>query len=79
MAMTTFDNHTAATAEQDTFWMRLQDVVGNWMVRIGNMSAGAQAARHAGYLASLTDEQLAQRGLTRDQIVAFAFRNLTTR
>ena len=45
-----------------------------WMA---GMSAAARAGRHAGELAQLTDAQLAARGLTRDGIVAHAFRDLT--
>ena len=79
MATTAFETHLATQQKTGGFWTRLTDAAANWMVRIADMSAGAQAARHAGYLASLTDAQLAERGLTRDQIVSYAFRNLTTR
>ena len=59
--------------------MRLLATVGIAMRYLARMSAGAQAARYAGELAELTDEQLAARGLTRDGIVAHAFRHLTWR
>lgn len=51
----------------------------DWLTRVGERSPGGRAAARARRLAALSDEELARLGLERDQIVRFAFRDLTTR
>jgi hypothetical protein len=45
-----------------------------WMEAAASYSMAARCARHAEHLLSLSDEELARRGLTRDQILHHAFR-----
>ena len=73
MANTTFDTHVAAPRTG------LLSRIGAFFVWLGETSDGARAARYAGKLAQLSDAELAELGITRDQIVAHAFRNLTWR
>ena len=49
---------------------------GNFLVWLGDMSAGAKAAKHAAALSRMSDEQLASRGLKREEIVEHAFEHL---
>jgi hypothetical protein len=78
MAETTIDTQVAARDARSVL-SRTGARIGVWFARIARMSEVARAARHAGELARLSDEQLAARGLTRDGIVAHAFRHLTWR
>ncbi|MEM1160216.1 MAG: hypothetical protein AAGJ28_04730 [Pseudomonadota bacterium] len=74
MADTAFQPRTQAGQ-----WLgAIANVLGNGLVQLGELSAGARAARYAGNLAKLSDEELAARGLKRDQIVEHAFGDLVT-
>ncbi len=79
MATTAFETNTAKPAADAPLVSRIGTAFVNWLVRVGEMSAAARAARYAGKLAELSDEQLATRGLNRDQIVEHAFRHLIHR
>lgn len=46
------------------------------LVRMGERSSGARAARTYAYLNSLSDEELARRGLTREGLLDHCFRHL---
>ena len=46
------------------------------LVRIGERSAGARAAEAFRQLYAMTDEELAERGLTRDQLTYYCFGHL---
>lgn len=61
------------------FFHRVGDAVWAFLRRIPEYTEGAKAARHAGYLATLSDDELAKLGLKREAIVAHAFRHLTYR
>ncbi|MEM7056746.1 MAG: hypothetical protein AAF557_04100 [Pseudomonadota bacterium] len=73
MAVTT--ENLAPTAETSIFGA-LSNWIGNLMVWLGDMSSGAKAAKHAAELSKLTDDQLAARGLKREDIVEHAFGHL---
>lgn len=78
MATTTLDAHATSQRTRSTAGWIIASL-GRLMTRITNLSAAARAARYAGQLAQLSDDELADRGLTRDGIVAHAFRHLTRR
>ena len=78
MATTAIDTYLAAPGSRSLL-LRVTKKTGSVLRRIGELSEGARAARHAGRLTELSDEQLAARGIARDQIVAHAFRHLMHR
>ena len=73
MAITTA--HTAE-ATRATGVAAIFDLIGNALVRLGEMSEGARAARHAAALTQLSDTQLRTMGIKREDIVEHAFAHL---
>ena len=73
MANTTINTHIPA--RQSGILSRLAAL----FVWLGETSDGARAARYAGRLAQMSDEELSKLGIKRDEIVAHAFRNLIWR
>ena len=51
----------------------LGDRILDWMARVGEKSPAAQAAKRYAALNTLTDAQLAERGLSRDQLAQICF------
>lgn len=56
--------------------LNLTNAFARFLVWLGDMSAGAQAAQHAAALTQLSDEQLAKQGVKREKIVEHAFKHL---
>lgn len=72
MAVTTFEQ----SPKTETAAERFADWLGGLMMRMADASAGARAAREAGRLSQLSDQELARLGIARDRIVEHAFRGL---
>lgn len=67
MAMVTVDAGVGSTHKP--LGARIMD----WLVRVGEMSSGARAAKHYAALNALSDLELAKRGLRRDDLLDHCF------
>ena len=76
MASTTENTAQHAHAPIHSGFDAIGDRVANFLVWLGDMSSGAKAANHAARLAGLSDAQLAEMGLKRENIVEHAFGHL---
>lgn len=59
------------------FFQKILSRFGRYCERLVELSSAARASREAALLWELSDDELAKRGLTRDRIVEYAFRNHT--
>lgn len=73
MAATDFHS---AEAGKKTVFTAITNWVGDLLVRLGEYSEGARAARHAAALSQLSDDKLRAMGINREDIVEHAFAHL---
>lgn len=79
MAMTTLNSAQNRTAGFGRWLARVADRFGTFLVRLGEASEGAAAAREAARLSALGDDELARLGIERKNIVEHTFRHLANR